>query len=245
MVRRDEGGPDVQNHMVGVIGAMNEEVALLRSRLSEAQVLEAGSFTVHAGLLEGVKVLLGECGIGKVNAAALTQFLIDRGVRSVVFTGVAGALDPRLAVGDVVIGSQAVQHDVDVTALGYQPGEIPGTGLVFDADARLVALARTEAEGIAEISTHVGRIASGDVFVSSASAAATIAERFEAVCAEMEGAACAQVCASWGVPFVIVRSISDNADQSANVDFRSFTVLAARHAETIVRGVLRRLQEGA
>lgn len=229
---------------VGVIGAMSEEVAKLRASLGGPVTLPAGPFTVHQGLLEGVTVLLAECGVGKVNAAALTQLLIDRGVRSVVFTGVAGALDPRLQVGDVVISTEAVQYDVDVTALGYRPGEVPGSGLVFEANPRLVAAARAAAAALDDVGgVFVGRIASGDSFVSSAEASHAIRESFAALCAEMEGAACAQVCAGWGVPFVIVRSISDRADHSAQVDFRSFTALAAARAEAIVRGTLQRLTQ--
>ena len=220
---------------------MSEEVERLRSGLKGASTLSAGPFTVQTGEIEGVRVLLGQSGIGKVNAAAISQFLIDNGAKSMIFTGVAGALDPRLAVGDVVIGSRAVQHDVDVTALGYLHGEIPGTGIEFEADDELVAMASSVSESIEGINTYVGPVASGDSFVSSAAVSGVIAERFGALCAEMEGAACAQVCAGWGVPFVVVRSISDNADHSANIDFRSFTKVAARRADTIVRGVLQRL----
>src|SRR5690606_7987617 len=103
-------------------------------------------FRISRGHIEGVEVFVARCGIGKVNAAALTQYLLTLGVRSVVFTGVAGALDPALRVGDLVIGEEAVQHDVDVTALEYAPGEVPGSGTVFEADARLVRLAREAAE---------------------------------------------------------------------------------------------------
>jgi len=224
---------------VGVIGAMSEEVARLRAALADPVDLAAGPFNVYQGRLDGVLVLLAECGVGKVNAAALTQLLIDRGVRSVVFTGVAGALDTRLEVGDVVISSDAVQYDVDVTALDYRPGEVPGSGLAFAADDRLVELARAASEELDAVSTFVGRIASGDHFVASSELAGDIRERFDALCAEMEGAACAQVCSGWAVPFVIVRSISDSANHSAQVDFRAFTAAAAERAEEIVRGVLR------
>lgn len=230
---------------VAVIGAMSAEVERLRAALSAAADLSAGPFKVHSGRLEGVDVLLAECGVGKVNAAALTQLLIDRGARSVVFTGVAGALDPRLRVGDVVVSSDAVQHDVDVTALDYLPGEVPGSGTFFEADARLVDLALSAAATLPGAATYLGRIASGDSFVASAAAADGLRRRFEALCAEMEGAACAQVCRGWGVPFVIVRSISDSADRAAHTDFRAFTALAAANAETITRGVLRGLVTSA
>lgn len=226
---------------VGIIGAMGEEVVRLRAGLEGLVAVPAGPFTVHQGRLEGVKVVLAECGVGKVNAAALTQLLIGMQVRSIVFTGVAGALDTNLEVGDVVIGDSAVQYDVDVTALGYRPGEVPGSGLVYRCDARLVELARTVAAERDATRVHVGLIASGDAFVSSPDAARAIREDFGALCAEMEGAACAQVCVGWNVPFVIVRSISDSADHSAQIDFRAFTSEAAERADEIVSGVLRRM----
>ena len=226
---------------LGVIGAMTEEVQRLRRALSTPESLPAGPFTVHRGELDGVEVLLAECGVGKVNAAALTQLLIDRGVRAILFTGVAGAVDHRLRVGDVVIGSDAVQHDVDVSGLGYELGEVPGVGRTFPADERLVALARAAAEDLDGVGVYSGRIASGDTFVSDPDTAASIAETFSALCTEMEGAACAQVCHRWQLPFVIVRSISDGADASAQSDFRAFTKVAAANAESIVRGVVRRL----
>lgn len=215
-----------------------------------------GPFAIHSGRIAGARVLLAESGVGKVNAAAITQELLARGADRVVFTGVAGALDPELRPGDVVIGSSAVQHDVDVTGLGYRHGEVPGVGLAFEADAELVAFAAdvagavvaAERRALAEVDPAspgprvvVGRVASGDAFVADAGRAAGIRRRFDAACAEMEGAACAQVCYRWGTPFVIVRSISDSADHGADVDFRRFTELAARRAEAIVTGVLARI----
>lgn len=238
---------------VAVVGAMAEEVQRLRSGLVDATTLLAEPFMVQGGVLAGVPVLLAECGVGKVNAAALTQFLVDKGAKACVFTGVAGALDAELAVGDVVIGSAAVQHDVDVTALGYAPGHVPGSPETWRADDDLVALATAVARDVAlqgekagspAFRVEVGTVATGDQFISSQARAAELRSLFGAVCAEMEGAACAQVCAGWGVPFVIVRSISDNADHSANVDFRSFTRLAAERADQIVTGILAGLVRG-
>ena len=226
---------------VAVVGAMAEEVERLTAALAAPERLEAGPFRVARGELEGVPTVVAECGIGKVNAAALTQYLVSLGVGSVVFTGVAGALDPELRVGDVVIGVDAVQHDVDVTGLGYAPGEVPGSGTVFACAPRLVALAAEAAGDLDGVRVVKGRVASGDLFVADPAVGGRIRERFGAACAEMEGSACAQVCAAWGVPFVVVRSISDAADHAAQVDFRSFTRLAAARAETLVRGMLSRL----
>jgi adenosylhomocysteine nucleosidase len=165
---------------------------------------------------------------------------------------VAGATAEDLSVGDVVIGDSAVQHDVDVTALGYTPGTVPGSPESWQADDELVAVAtavartiaaRSSANGAPSFVVRVGTVATGDQFISSPARAAELRDSFGAVCAEMEGAACAQVCAAWAVPFVIVRSISDNANHTATVDFRSFTRLAAERADQIVTGVLEALAE--
>ena len=203
-----------------------------------------GPYRWHVGQLDGVPVALAVCGIGKVNAAALTQALLARGAAAVLFTGVAGGVDPDLRVGDVVVAHDALQHDVDVTGLGYAPGEVPGESAVWIADPDLrdrVAAAAREVAAVAGVRVVVGRVASGDTFVADPARGAALRERFGASCAEMEGAAVAQVCARWGVPWAIVRSVSDTADHGAGVDFRAFTVVAAERAVQVVRGTLRGL----
>ena len=244
---------------------MSEEVERLRGRLAAPVTLLERPFFVQRGRIAGVEVLLAECGVGKVNAAALMQLLITHGAVGCIFTGVAGGVATDLEVGDVVISRDAVQHDVDVTALGYEPGQVPGSVTKWLADPALIEIAFESASdaarhrppaGGSSRTSHasrpggaarpafrvvIGTVASGDQFVSSPEAAARLRSLFDAACTEMEGAACAQVCAAWGVPFVIVRSISDNADHSANVDFRSFTRLAAERADLIVTGMLSRL----
>ncbi len=235
-----EGEPAA--HLTAIVGAMREEVERLEASLQGSQAERQGPLKWLSGELEGHRVLLAECGVGKVNAAALTQALLAAGATRLVFTGVAGAVDPQLEVGDVVIGSDAVQHDVDVTGLGYEPGEVPGSGRTWSADPHLVEAALAAAAELPGLRTIKGRVASGDTFVASAEATARLARDFGAACAEMEGAAVAQVCARWGVPFVIVRSISDSADHAAQVDFRAFTLTAAANAEQVVRGLLRRLR---
>lgn len=220
---------------------MREEVERLEASLTDAKLEHQGPFSWSRGTLEGHQALLAECGIGKVNAAALTQALLGAGATRLVFTGVAGAVDPALAVGDIVISSDAVQHDVDVSGLGYELGEVPGSGRVWQADAELVKAARAAATELEDVTALVGRVVSGDVFVASAEGTARLAREFAAACTEMEGAAVAQICHAWDVPFVIVRSISDSADHAAQVDFRAFTQVAAVNAERVVRGLLRRL----
>lgn len=230
----------------GVIGAMREEVEALVGCLAGASTRTRGPFVLHAGQIDGRRVMVAECGIGKANAAALTQALLDAGADAIVCTGVAGAVHEGLAVGDVVVARDAVQHDVDVTALGYALGEVPADGAAWPADPRLIEAAVEAAREAAAVDPEpprvvVGRVASGDTFVASAAKVAWLRKTFDAACAEMEGAAVAQVCAKWGAPFVIVRSISDTADHDAQVDFRAFTTLAAARAADVVQGLLRRL----
>jgi adenosylhomocysteine nucleosidase len=227
--------------MIGIIGAMAEEIELLLDSLQDHQDEHYGPFTLHTGRLEGQPVTLAQCGIGKVNAAALTQLLMLQDVDTIIFTGVAGALDTALKVGDIVISRDALQHDLEVTVLGYKLGEVPGETLSWQADARLVQLAEQAAKTIDGINVKVGRVLSGDQFIASSEKVTWLRETFGGDCAEMEGAAVAQVCAKWQVPFVIIRSISDNADHSANINFREFTPLAAKRAKQVVREMLRNL----
>ncbi len=224
-----------------VIGAMDEEIEALLAALEGRSERRLGSHLLHLGRLEGRPVVVARCGIGKVNAAALCQALLLAGAERVIFTGVAGAVDPALRVGDLVVSRDAVQHDVDVTALGYALGEVPGDGSAWAADPRLRDLAMAAAAEVEGVRTHQGRVASGDRFVADPERVAWLYDTFAASCAEMEGAAVAQLCARAGVPWVIVRSISDTADHRAEVDFRAFTAAAAGHAKRVVLGILRRL----
>lgn len=228
---------------LAIVGAMDEEIAPLLQAAEAPSARAQGPFTWHAARLDGVDVLLAVCGVGKVNAAALSQALLAQGAAAVIFTGVAGGVDPRLQVGDLVVASDALQHDVDVTGLGYEPGQVPGEPLAWAADPVLRDLLHAAAEAAVGGGGQVlvGRVVSGDAFVADAARVSDLRERFGAACTEMEGAAVAQVCARWGVPWAIVRSISDTADHQAQVDFRSFTLLAAQRAVAVVRGVLGRL----
>jgi adenosylhomocysteine nucleosidase len=227
--------------VTAVIGAMDEELEALLADLEGRSSDRYGPFTVHRGRLEGRSVALARCGVGKVNAAALTQAMLALGADRVVFTGVAGALRPGLRVGDLIVSRDALQHDLDATALGYRLGEVPGEAWSWPADPQLTRLALEAAAELEGVTAVLGRVASGDQFIADPLHVERLRDVFEADCAEMEGAAAAQVCAKWGVPYVIIRSISDTADQSAEVDFRTFTPLAAARAKQVVRGILRRL----
>ena len=227
--------------MIAIIGAMPEEIAELLKLLENKQDIKSTAFTLYSGVLEQHQVLIAQCGIGKVNAAALTQLMLMQGAKKVIVTGVAGAVDPDLKVGDIVISDDAVQHDVDVTGLGYKVGEVPGETLNYLADKHLQTLALDSARSLEEINSVVGRIASGDQFIYDPEVARWLHKTFQASCAEMEGASVAQVCSKWSVPFVIIRSISDTANQDAGIDFREFTPLAANRAKSIVKLMLQKM----
>lgn len=228
---------------VGIIGAMQVEVDLLVGQLTEARDIEACGTTFHVGTLGQTPVAIVRCGVGKVNAALCTQTLIERlSPACVINTGVAGSLDASLEIGDMVISDDLVQHDMDVTGLGYEPGCIPemdGTpqgrcSFAADEGLRRVALAAA-ADVAGSAAATTGRIASGDQFVCTQEARNRIIATFGARCCEMEGAAIAQACWRNGVPFVVVRAISDKADGSSSVEYRVFERQAAERGGAIVR----------
>lgn len=226
---------------VAILGAMAEEIAALLDDLDRRTDYTVSGFQLHSGNLEGVPVLLARCGIGKVNAAAVAQVLVLQGARCLIFTGVAGAVDPALAVGDIVIANEAGQHDVDVTPLGYERGLIPGESTFWAADPSLVDLALTLAARQDDATVVAGRVVSGDQFIADPQRTRELRTQFDASCVEMEGGAVAQVCCRAGLPFVIIRSISDSADHDAQVSFREFTKLAAGRAKRLVSALVREL----
>lgn len=178
-----------------------------------------------------------------MNAAACTQILIDRfGVDAIIFTGVAGALDPTLNIGDIVISSDCQQHDMDASPLGFARGVIPfADRSVFPADERLIKLAAEAGESVAEGRVLIGRVLSGDQFIADRELVRKLHTEMGGACIEMEGSAVAQVCAMNGLPYVVIRSMSDKADGSAHVNFAEFTVKAADRSFRIVEQMIRRL----
>lgn len=230
--------------MLGIIGAMEIEIEALRERMESPAAQTAAGMTFYQGKLEGHEVVLVRSGIGKVNAGLCSQILIDRyHVDGIVNTGIAGSLKNIVDVGDIVLSTTAVQHDVDATGFGYPLGEIPQLGTKeFPADARLLEIAKKCcAEANPDIRTFTGRIASGDQFVSSSEKKAWIRDNFDAFCTEMEGAAIAQAAYLNGVPYLIVRAISDKADDSANVDYGEFEAKAVEHSVRLILAMLREL----
>lgn len=235
--------------IIGIIGAMASEVELLTQQMEEPSVLHHAGIDFHYGLLAGKPAVVARCGIGKVCAALCAQALIDRfHVGALINTGVAGGLDPCLAVGDLVVGAAAVQHDFDLTSFGhvkgYMSGEDDSLPTLYAADRRLIAAFEAAARDEAFTGKVIeGVIASGDVFVSDEAVKADVRERFGAAAVEMEGAAIAQTAAANGVPCVVVRAISDLAGQQAVVSFDTFEKQAARASAGIVMAMLKTLPD--
>lgn len=230
---------------IGIIGAMAEEVELLHEHMTEARTTGRAGIAYAEGSFCGRDVVVCKSGVGKVNAAVCTQLLIDGfGVDAVLFTGVAGALDPALNIGDIVVSTDCMQHDMDVTALGFPLGTIPFQDVsVFTAAPDLVELAASSAGGTFAGQVMRGRVLSGDQFIASRDKVAALHAQLGGACTEMEGAAVAQVCAMNGVPFVVIRSMSDRADGSAPGNFAEFARQAAQISHRIVENMVRAMGE--
>ncbi|AHV97112.1 5'-methylthioadenosine/adenosylhomocysteine nucleosidase [Paenibacillus sabinae] len=225
--------------VIGIMGAMDEEIKLLLENMEHSEAVEKAGITYYKGNIGGKSVVVSKSGVGKVNAAVTTQIMIDAfGAAKILFTGVAGALHPDLEVGDIVISSECLQHDMDVTALGFPRGVIPYQETSeFSADPELVLLAERACRKL-DVRYVTGRVLSGDQFIASHETVAMLREQLGGACAEMEGAALAQVCYMNGIPFVVIRAMSDKADGSADVSFSEFTVTASRKSHEILSGIL-------
>lgn len=228
---------------LGIIGAMEMEVETLLGLLQQRSCQTLAGSVYHTGTLDGLEVVVVQCGIGKVNAALCVQVLWDRfAVTHVVNTGIAGSLDPSLDIGDLVISRDAMYHDVDCRNFGYAPGQLPGLPVVFTADDALAAHAFAAAETVNPGHTRMGRIASGDQFVCTQALKEQIIAVTGAQCTEMEGAAIAQAALRNAIPFVIIRAISDKADNSADMDYPTFERLAAYRCAAVTRAFAARLR---
>ncbi len=231
---------------VGILGAMDLEVSSICSKLERTIVKSIAGNEFHAGQLSGVSVVVVKCGIGKVNAAVATQAMIDHfDVDIIINTGVAGSLSNSLDIFDIVVSSDLVQHDFDTTAAGDELGLITGFKSVsFDADERLYNLAiETGREIFDDIKVYKGRIATGDQFVSTPERKEKIVKQFGAVCTEMEGCAIAQACMLNNMPFLVIRSISDKADNTAHIDYFDFVKKAAEKSAHLVENLALKLQK--
>ena len=222
---------------IGIIGAMELEVATLKNLMKTEKIVTKAGMDFYEGTLEGASVVVVQCGIGKVNAGMCVQILADLfDVTHVVNTGVAGSLNAKLDIGDILISKDAVQHDYDVSPLGYQLGQIPGVDTwSFAADEAMMAVAEEACKKVnPDINVIQGRVVSGDQFIAGKEIKEKLIKEFQGDCAEMEGAAIAQAAYLNHVPFLVVRAISDKADQSAEMDYPTFEKKAAEHCAKLV-----------
>ena len=230
---------------LGIIGAMTVEVETLVEKLEHVSARSVAGSTYYEGKLEGLDVVVVQCGVGKVNAAMCVQTLCNLyAVTHIVNTGVAGSLCAELDIGDLVVSRDAMYHDFEVSALGYPHGKVPGMDVVaFPADEKLMNLAYAAAEAVNPGHTKIGRVASGDQFICRKEQKEQIIAVTGAICAEMEGAAIAHTAYRNGVPFAILRAISDKADDTAEMDYPTFEAIAARRCAAVTMELARQLQK--
>lgn len=231
---------------VGIIGAMEEEVALLREKMDVEVVVKKASMEFYQGKLGDREVVVVRSGIGKVNAGLCAQILVDVfHVTRLINTGIAGSLKAEINIGDIVLSSDALHHDMDARSFGYERGQIPRMDVqAFPADEELIALAKASCEAVCpEIGVFVGRVVTGDQFIADRSVKEGIASWTGGYCTEMEGAAIAQAAYLNHVPFVIVRAISDKADDSASMDYPTFERQAIANSVKLVEDFVARIPE--
>ena len=221
---------------IGILGAMDQEVALLQASLDNPEVVEWKHLTFYTGSLHGVEVVVVKCGIGKVAAAVATTALVDRFAPDyVVNTGSAGGFDTDLNIGDLVIATSVLHHDIDITHFGYALGQAAGMPATYESDETLILAAEQAAEHSLDVTTKRGLICTGDSFIGSDEAAARLREAFPTMAAvEMEGAAIAQTCFMLSTPFLVIRSLSDIAGKTSTVSFQSYLEKAAKHSAELV-----------
>lgn len=228
----------------GIIGAMEPEVAILKNKLVNSQVTEHAGYTFYQGELDGSDVVIVQSGIGKVAAALATAILIDKFQPDyVVNTGSAGGFEQSLKVGDIVISSEVRYHDVDVTAFGYEIGQLPANPAAYIPHPDLVAAAQTGISTLDNINTLVGLITTGDTFMTADADIAKARANFPTMAAvEMEGAAIAHTCHQFKVPFVVIRSMSDIAGKESPTSFEAYLETASVNSSLLVINMLNALK---
>lgn len=230
--------------MLGIIGAMDEEVSKLKEIMSDVEIKRKASMDFYKGNMCGKDVVVVRSGIGKVNAGICTQILVDEyGIDAVINTGIAGSLNAAIDIGDIVLSTDTLQHDMDATGFGYEPGVIPRMDTsIFIADEKLRKLAKESCEKVnPDIKVFEGRVVSGDQFISDKDKKNYIEGNFHGFCTEMEGAAIAQAAYLNNIPFLIIRAISDKADDSATEDYPTFEAKAIKHSVNLVKEMVERL----
>ena len=213
---------------IGIIAAMDEEVDSIKKLMSDINIRNIYELEFILGTIHSKNVVLVKCGVGKVNASRTTQILIDNfDLEYVINVGTAGGLSENIEIGDVVIAEKLVQHDFDITAGGHEKGYVSNIGKYFNCDQNLIKKSKEIIDNMNQnFKAVTGLIATGDIFVQDIKVKERIKEEFNADCAEMEGAAIAQVCELDEIPFIVIRSISDKPNGNNNIDFEQYLELA-------------------
>ncbi len=228
---------------IGIIGAMSEEVAQLKSEMTVKTELRKAQMDFYNGDLLGKDIVVVTSGIGKVNAAVCTQILVnDFDVDCVINVGIAGGLHKTIYPGDIVVGENLVQHDMDTTFFGDKLGQVPRLDTYdFKCDPKLIDIAKAACAKIEGHNCMSGRIVSGDQFVDKAEKLQFLHDEFDAYCCEMEGASIGQVCYLNDIPFVVIRSISDNAINGSHMDYEKFSHIAIKNSVAMLKDMLQAL----
>lgn len=243
--KKKENGGLEKVKVIGIIGAMEEEISMLLGQMKNKETKKMAGMEFHRGRLWDQEAVVVRSGIGKVNMAVCTQILIDvYGVTALINTGVAGGLYEKINIGDIVVSTDALQHDMDATGFGYQPGEVPRMETsVFQADKNLREMAVKACRLVnPEIQCFEGRVVTGDQFISSGDKKKELIETFDGYCAEMEGAAMAQTAYLNGIPFVVIRAISDKADNSATMNYEEFEEQAIVHTMKLLAAMFLKMK---
>lgn len=224
--------------MVGIICAMEVEAEGLIALCSDIKTEEIYGMKFASGKMHGKDVVIVVCGVGKVNAAMCTLALIERyKPNAIINSGVAGAVSPLVTIGDLVVALKSVEHDMNTTALGDKQGEVSfpeGTKTYFECDKEISRKLFEACKNIPDTTVKNGIVASGDIFISDRRQRLRINDRFSAIACEMEGAAIGHVCCRCGVPYGILRAISDDLDENQGMDFVKFTRLASAKTVTVM-----------
>ncbi len=226
--------------MIGIIGAMRIEVDSLKESLTDVRTTEISGISYYSGKLNSVPVVVAVSGVGKVFAAICAQTMILKfGVGKIINTGVAGAIDPRLKQGDIVVSSSVCQYDMDTTAVGDEPGMISGINVVqFPSDKSLIERTVRSIEKCGS-KYFTGVIATGDKFIAENQEKQKIFKRFKALVADMESGSIAHVCYVNKIPFVSLRVVSDNADEEANSNYSEFLKKAVGKSTLITKEIVK------
>jgi len=228
---------------IGIIGAMDEEVSILKSAMTNLTTTKIAGCEFYQGDLNGKQVILTKSGIGKVAAAVATTLLLEKfSPDTVINTGSAGGFDQALNVGDIVISTEVRFHDVDLTAFGYEIGQMAQLPAAFEATSDLINVAEQAAKTLPGLNIIKGLICTGDIFMADPAKTELTRNNFPTMAAcEMEAAAIAQVCFQFSIPFVIIRSLSDIAGKKSELSFEEFLPVAAKNASTLVSAIVERL----